>query len=107
MKSMINKDIKIENLGNNDDDTCDLNISKICDSCGKCLELDSVDFKIIRIEGLATEEIEVDDYILQEDTLNKDENYEENDLFDVEYIEDIPSLKDEYDKKLDELLHRK
>lgn len=104
---MANRNNQSPDLENIENDTCDLNIAKICDSCGKCLELDSVDFKIIRIDGLAPEGIEVDEYILQDETLNKDETLEENDLFDVEYIEDIPTLKEEYDKQLDEFLHRK
>ena len=31
-----------------DDDTCDLDPNKICDSCGKCIETD-VNYKIIKI----------------------------------------------------------
>lgn len=31
-----------------DDDTCDLDPSKKCDSCGKCIEIDK-NYKIIKI----------------------------------------------------------
>lgn len=104
-----NKNISLDEsaIDNDDDDICDLNIFKTCDSCGECLDLDKTDFKIIKIEGLAPEGIEIDEYILQDETLSKDEDIESNDLLKVVYIEDIPKLKEEYDKKLDELLGRK
>ena len=37
----------------NDDDYCDIYAKKICDNCGKCLELDGVDIKAINIEDIA------------------------------------------------------
>lgn len=37
----------------NDDDYCDIYEKKICDNCGKCLELDGVDIKAINIEDIA------------------------------------------------------
>lgn len=37
----------------NDDDYCDIYSKKICDNCGKCLELDGVDIKAINIEDIA------------------------------------------------------
>lgn len=38
-----------------DDDTCDLDPTKICDSCGKCLETDK-NYKIIKITKIITDE---------------------------------------------------
>jgi Fe-S-cluster containining protein len=101
----------------NDDDYCDIYEKKICDNCGKCLELDGVDIKAINIEDIAktVEENKVleEDYkielesqsdITEEDedlelinaykslneedyNLNEDEEYE--DAFDhIEYLED-------------------
>lgn len=103
MKTNINdNDFSEGNYINTDDDTCDLNPSKICDSCGECLELDKNDFKVVRIDGIATDGIEIEDYLLEDKTLNENEN----DFFDVQYIEDIPELKEEYDKKIDKLLGR-
>jgi hypothetical protein len=37
----------------NDNDYCDIYSKKICDNCGKCLELDGVDIKAINIEDIA------------------------------------------------------
>jgi len=37
------------------DDTCDLDPSKICDSCGKCIESDK-NYKIIKITKIITDE---------------------------------------------------
>lgn len=53
-----------------DDDYCDIYENKICDNCGKCLEMDGVDTKAIRIEDIAK---------------NKDENK----VLEDEYMEDI------------------
>ena len=37
-----------------DDDTCDLDPNKICDSCGKCIEPDK-NYKIIKITKIITD----------------------------------------------------
>ena len=37
----------------NNDDYCDIYENKICDNCGKCLEIDGVDIKAIKIEEIA------------------------------------------------------
>ena len=39
------KDLLLEDF---EDDTCDLDPNKICDSCGKCIEIDK-NYKIIKI----------------------------------------------------------
>jgi hypothetical protein len=90
----------------NYDDACDLNSTKLCDSCGECLELNKNNFRIVRIEGVAPRDFEVDEYILDEETLDKDDNIYENNTLGVEYIEDIPELREEYDKKINKLLGR-
>lgn len=36
-----------------EDDRCDLNSNKICDNCGKCLELEGVDTNAIKISDIA------------------------------------------------------
>jgi hypothetical protein len=116
MKNMV--DNKFDKLNYNDgdgddddddydydnDEKCDLNVTKLCDSCGKCLELDKSDFRVVRIEGIAPRDLEIDEYILEEATL--DENIEEDNTFDALYIEDIPVLREEYDKEIDKLLGR-
>ncbi len=38
-----------------DDDTCDLNPDKICDSCGKCIETDK-NYGIIKITKIISDE---------------------------------------------------
>lgn len=49
----------IENKENkdviNDDDRCDLDPNKTCDSCGKCIEEDK-NYKIIKITKIITDE---------------------------------------------------
>ena len=36
-----------------DDDYCDIYENKICDNCGKCLEMEGVDIRAIKIEDIA------------------------------------------------------
>lgn len=74
---------------------CDLVEGKICDNCGKCLELDS-DYKEILIDGIIEDESEIDDYLYEENTLDFEED--EN----VLYIEDIPELKEKLLKEYNE-----
>ena len=57
----------------NDDDYCDIYGKKICDNCGKCLELDGVDIKAINIEEIA-------------------KNVEENKILEEEYKQEVESL---------------
>lgn len=51
-----------------DDDYCDIYENKICDNCGKCLEINGVDTKAIRIEDIAKTQEENE--ILEEEFLN-------------------------------------
>ena len=48
-----NKDYLDEELDEVEDNSCDLDPSKICDNCGKCIESD-VNFKIIKIDKILT-----------------------------------------------------
>lgn len=51
-----------------DDDYCDIYENKICDNCGKCLEIDGVDIKAIKIEEIAKTKDE--NKILEEEFFN-------------------------------------
>ena len=101
----MSENIKALNLSDDNDDICDLNTSKICDNCMECIGLDDSDYRIVQIDGLISEESEVEDTPENEDLI-QDPYHDLNDSFDVEYIEDLPELKEEYDKKIDELLGR-
>ena len=57
----------------NNDDYCDIYGKKICDNCGKCLELDGVDIKAINIEEIA-------------------KDVEENKILEEEYKQEVESL---------------
>lgn len=48
-------DNKIVNEIDVDDDTCDLDPNKICDSCGKCIEI-TEDYKSIEITKIIIDE---------------------------------------------------
>ena len=59
-----------------DDDYCDIYENKICDNCGKCLELEGVDTKAIRIEDIA-------------------KTQEENSVLEEEFLDDLKATLDE------------
>lgn len=83
---------------------CDLDPRKICDSCGKCLDLNDNDYIEIKINGLfENEEEDAEEYIEEETSIVKTQ--EENESSDWLYIEDIPELKEKYDKQIEEILH--
>lgn len=100
---------------NINDDICDLEPDKLCDSCGKCLEDAFQDYKVVRIDGLLNnddDEIELTDYLLEDETLavspEVDADQDVDDVMNkIDYIEDIPQIKEEYDRKINQLLGRK
>ena len=94
------------------DDMCDIYVSKVCDSCGECLGLNGSDYRVVQIDGIlkdgVNDEIDIDEYMLDDTTLDKDSDFEQDNVVDVDYefIEDIPEVREEYDKKIDTLLGR-
>lgn len=61
-----------------DDDYCDIYENKICDNCGKCLEMDGVDVRAIKIEDIA-------------------KTQEENEILEKEFLEEIKSTLSQED----------
>lgn len=78
-----------------DDDYCDIYENKICDNCGKCLELDGVDIKAIKIDEIAKTKEE--NKVLEEEFLN--------DLKSSLTEEDLNEIK-EQDLNLSEIYKR-
>ena len=85
----------------NNDDLCDIFENKICDNCGKCLEIDGIDIKAINIEDIA-KDVEENKYLEEELRLAlealKEENITEIDSSD--YLED-----DEYIDAFDNIAY--
>lgn len=91
----------------NECNICDLDPKKLCDSCGKCIGLEGdADFLEVDIDGIFDDEYEADDYITEDKVLNQNASSDEDDVI-IEYIEDIPELKSEYDRKINEILNGK
>lgn len=79
----------------NDDDYCDIYENKICDNCGKCLEIEGIDTKAIRIEDIAKTKEE--NAILEEEFLNDlKSSLDEDEIQEIE-VENL-DLKSIYDK---------
>lgn len=67
---------------------CDLDPTKICDNCGKCIGLnlgkDSPEYRAIRIDGIIDETMDPKEYLYDdEETLgsNDDDIMDDDDLF--------------------------
>jgi hypothetical protein len=78
-----------------DDDYCDIYENKICDNCGKCLEMGGIDTKAIKIEDIAKTKEENE--LLEEEFLNDlKSSLNEDELQEID--EDNLDLKDIYNK---------
>ena len=78
-----------------DDDYCDIYENKICDNCGKCLELEGIDTKAIKIEDIAKTKEENE--LLEEEFLNDlKTSLNEDELQEID--EESLDLKDIYSK---------
>ena len=113
-----------------DDDYCDIYENKICDNCGKCLEMDGVDVRAIKIEDIAKtqeeneileeeflEEIKAQNLNLMdiykkfkeevnfsEDDYINDESTEYEDAFDhIEYLDNVSLNEEDIDELTEEI----
>lgn len=78
-----------------DDDYCDIYENKLCDNCGKCLEINGIDTKAIKIEDIAKSQEENE--LLEEEFLNDlKASLDEDELNEI--TEDNLDLKDIYKK---------
>ena len=78
-----------------DDDYCDIYENKICDNCGKCLELEGMDTKAIKIEDIAKTKEENE--VLEEEFLNDlKTSLSEDELHEID--EENLDLKDIYNR---------
>ena len=78
-----------------DDDYCDIYENKICDNCGKCLEMEGIDVNAIKIEDIAKTVEE--NKVLEEEYLNSLKSNEDADL-DDEKLDHNELLKKAYEK---------
>lgn len=92
-----------------DDDFCDLDKSKICDNCCKCLQKEGIDVEAVKIDGIA-KSVDENEMIINElnegdleagessethilDEYEKLDNGEYEDAFEhIEYLEDLDSV---------------
>lgn len=78
-----------------DDDYCDIYENKICDNCGKCLEMEGIDTKAVKIEDIAKSKEENE--ILEEEFFNDlKASLSEDELQEIN--EDNLDLKEIYNK---------
>lgn len=95
----------------NEDDVCDIYSKKICDNCGKCLELEGVDIRAINIDDIA-KTVEENQYL--EDELKnaldllKEENESEESVVEEEEAIDYTAILDadeEYKDAFDDIVY--
>ena len=78
-----------------DDDYCDIYENKICDNCGKCLELEGIDTKAIKIEDIAKTK-EENELLEEEFLIDLKTSLTEDELHEID--EENLDLKDIYNK---------
>jgi len=78
-----------------DDDYCDIYENKICDNCGKCLELEGIDTKAIKIEDIAKTK-EENELLEEEFLIDLKTSLNEDELHEID--EENLDLKDIYSK---------
>lgn len=78
-----------------DDDYCDIYENKICDNCGKCLEMEGIDTKAIKIEDIA-KNLEENSVLEEEFANDLKANLNEEELEEIE--EENLELKDIYSR---------
>lgn len=92
-------------MENFNDDFCDIGLDKICDNCGKCLELEGVDTKAINLQEISkiveekyelNDNLESEETIIEEDELSYD-NDEVESLDDIDWELKLKELDDEYE----------
>lgn len=92
-------------MENFNDDFCDIGLDKICDNCGKCLELEGVDTKAINLQEISkiveekyelNDNLESEETIIEEDELSYD-NDEVESLDDIDLELKLKELDSEYE----------
>ncbi len=92
-------------MENFNDDFCDIGLDKICDNCGKCLELEGVDTKAINLQEISkiveekyelNDNLESEEIIIEEDELSYD-NDEVESLDDIDWELKLKELDSEYE----------
>ena len=86
-------------MENFNDDFCDIGLDKICDNCGKCLELEGVDTKAINLQEISkiveekyelNDNLESEEIIIEEDELS----YDNDEVESLDYIDWELKLKE-------------
>ena len=92
-------------MENFNDDFCDIGLDKICDNCGKCLELEGVDTKAINLQEISkiveekyelNDNLESEEIIIEADELSYD-NDEVESLDDIDWELKLKELDSEYE----------
>ena len=93
-------------MENFNDDFCDIGLDKICDNCGKCLELEGVDTKAINLQEISkiVEEkyelnvnLESEETIIEEDELSYENDEVESLDDDIDWELKLKELDSEYE----------
>ena len=93
-------------MENFNDDFCDIGLDKICDNCGKCLELEGVDTKAINLQEISkiveekyelNDNLESEETIIEEDELSYDNDEVESLDDDIDWELKLKELDSEYE----------
>ena len=74
---------------------CDLDPSKVCDNCGKCIGLgggeNAPEYRALKVDGIIDETMDPADYLYDEETLDDTDGF--NDELDSMNAEMFPFIK--------------
>lgn len=88
-----------------ENDICDLDDTKVCNSCEKCLGFSEDDYMEIKLDGLIKEDVYKDH---EDFEIFKKESTSEGEIEpDYEFIEDHEDLREEYYKNIEDILKKK
>ena len=87
----------------NEEDICDLDENKMCDSCGKCLGEELDDYMEIKIEGIIKENDEIYKEYEDFEVFHKEQEEER----EYEFIEDHEEIREKCYRDIEEILKGK
>ncbi|MDV3427875.1 MAG: hypothetical protein LIR50_12760 [Bacillota bacterium] len=72
----------------NECNICDLDKNKICNNCGKCLQMEGIDIRAVKIDEIIEDPEELKNFN------EENKEYPQEDDFIYDFIDDIKDLKD-------------
>lgn len=90
-----------------ENDLCDLDKTKVCDNCEKCLGITESDYMEIKLDGVIKESAEFFKEYEDFEVFSEKHSSEEDLIRDYEFLEDHEELREKYNKEISKILEDK